>query len=217
MRSSAATSSPTVTTTASKSTFSSCSPRSALVAGVKIGSGSREPSWRPGGSAFAADPPGGPVVDAAPTRSGSRGPRTRPANMSSRSHTTARPATSAGTSGRDQVVGDQPAQLVEPPQRHPGQDLALVGDVRGEHEVEGREPVGRHHQQLAVSELIQVAHLAGVQVAGSGSRAAGCPSGPTSSWPPSSPRQPMRRRWSVPRGEAGRRVRRRSAQERMAG
>ena len=39
-----------VSTTAAYDTFSSCSPRSALVAGVKIGSGSSEPSSSPGGS-----------------------------------------------------------------------------------------------------------------------------------------------------------------------
>ena len=33
----------------SKSTFSSCSPNAAFVAGVKIGSGSRDPSTRPSG------------------------------------------------------------------------------------------------------------------------------------------------------------------------
>ena len=35
-----------------KSTFSSCSPSGALIAGVKIGCGSREPSTRPGGSSM---------------------------------------------------------------------------------------------------------------------------------------------------------------------
>ena len=35
-----------------KSTFSSCSPSGALIAGVKIGCGSREPSTRPSGSSI---------------------------------------------------------------------------------------------------------------------------------------------------------------------
>ena len=43
-RSAAAASAPTSATTASYETFSSCSPSAALVAGVKIGSGSRDPS-----------------------------------------------------------------------------------------------------------------------------------------------------------------------------
>ena len=46
-----ATSAPTVSTTTSYDTFSSCSPSAALVAGVKIGSSSRDPSCSPAGSA----------------------------------------------------------------------------------------------------------------------------------------------------------------------
>jgi hypothetical protein len=41
-----------VLATSSNETFSSCSPCSALLAGVKIGSGSIEASVRPGGSAI---------------------------------------------------------------------------------------------------------------------------------------------------------------------
>ena len=42
--------------------FSSCVPTSALVEGVKIGSGSRSLSRRPAGSRMPADRPGAPVV-----------------------------------------------------------------------------------------------------------------------------------------------------------
>ena len=56
-RSDAAVSAPTVSTTVSNGTFSSCSPSSALVAGVKIGSGSREPSTSPAGSAMPVTEP----------------------------------------------------------------------------------------------------------------------------------------------------------------
>ena len=49
-RSRPAVSAPTRATTSANAMFSSCSPSSALVAGVKIGSGSREASTRPGGS-----------------------------------------------------------------------------------------------------------------------------------------------------------------------
>ena len=75
-----------------------------------------------------------------------------------------------GHVGGDDVVGHQVGQLVEPPQRHPGQDLALVGDGGVEDEVEGRDPVAGDHQQpagvLAGVEPVEVAHLAGVEVRG---------------------------------------------------
>ena len=61
-------------------------------------------------------------------------------------------------------------ELVEPPQRHPGEDLALVGDGRVEDEVVGRDPVAGHHQQpagvLAGLDAVEVTDLAGVQVGG---------------------------------------------------
>ena len=48
---SAARSGPTVATTSSMVMFSSCSPTSALAAGVKMGSGRRSACLRPGGNA----------------------------------------------------------------------------------------------------------------------------------------------------------------------
>ena len=64
------------------------------------------------------------------------------------------------------MVGHQVGELLEPPQRHPGEDLALVGDRGVQHEVVRRDPVARDHQQVAVGEAVQVAHLAGVEVRG---------------------------------------------------
>ena len=79
--------------------------------------------------------------------------------------------------GADDVVGHQVGELLEPPQRRPGEDLALVGDRRLEHEVEDRQPVARDHQQLAdvraLGQLVEVAHLARVDVAGAGQRRRG--------------------------------------------
>jgi hypothetical protein len=72
--------------------------------------------------------------------------------------------------GRDDVVADQPGQLLEPPQRHPGEDLALVGDRGVEDEVEGRDAVARDHQEptlvLTGIDPVEVAHLPGVDVGG---------------------------------------------------
>src|ERR1019366_5910227 len=47
----------------------------------------------------------------------------------------------------DDVVGDDVQQLVEPPQRELGPNLALVGDLTVQNEVVGRDPVGGHEQQ----------------------------------------------------------------------
>ena len=42
----------------------------------------------------------------------------------------------------------------------------LSGIGRVEDEVEGRDPVAGHHQQAPVGQLVEVAHLAGVEVRG---------------------------------------------------
>jgi hypothetical protein len=62
--------------------------------------------------------------------------------------------------GRDQVVGRQRAQEVEPEERDLGQDHALAGDRRSEDAIEGRDAVGGDHQDLVVADGIDVAHLA---------------------------------------------------------
>ncbi len=64
------------------------------------------------------------------------------------------------------MVGHEVGQLVEPPQGQLRQHRTLVGDRRVEDEVERRDPVRRHEQQLVVAavRLIEVADLAGVDV-----------------------------------------------------
>ena len=83
----------------------------------------------------------------------------------------------AGHVGGHDVAGHQVGQLLEPPQRHPGQDLALVGDRGVEHEVEDGDPVAGHHEQLAGVrsglQLVEVADLAGVQVPRTADRGCG--------------------------------------------
>ena len=65
-------------TSRSNEMFSSCSPTSALVAGVKIGSGSWSLSRRPGGSAMPQTVPSADTPSS-PSRRGSRARRTRSA------------------------------------------------------------------------------------------------------------------------------------------
>ena len=64
----------------------------------------------------------------------------------------------------DDVVGHQVAEPVEPPQRHRGEDAALVRDGRGQHPVVRRDPVAGHEQQPALGGLVEVADLARVDV-----------------------------------------------------
>ncbi len=44
-----------------------------------------------------------------------------------------------------------------------GQHLALAGDRLAHDDVEGRQAVGRHHQQSVVADRVVVAHLAARQ------------------------------------------------------
>ncbi len=61
--------------------------------------------------------------------------------------------------GRNEVVGNDVAQLFQPEQRQSGQHPALVGNRRREHVVECGQPVGSdNHQVLAGG--INVAHFA---------------------------------------------------------
>src|SRR2546429_1328927 len=46
--------------------------------------------------------------------------------------------------------------LVEPGERELVQDPALLGDRRGQNDVEGGKPVGRHHKQLAIADSVRV-------------------------------------------------------------
>ena len=48
----------------------------------------------------------------------------------------------------DQMVADAlSGQLLKPPQAQLGEDDAFAGDPRGEHMVEGADPVGGDHEQ----------------------------------------------------------------------
>jgi hypothetical protein len=62
------------------------------------------------------------------------------------------------------VVGDQVPQLVEPPQGELGEDAALAGDLGRQHPVEGGNAVTGDHHEVARLVLVQLAHLAGVEV-----------------------------------------------------
>src|SRR5690606_10913380 len=65
--------------------------------------------------------------------------------------------------GRDQVVGDDVAEPLEPPHGQLGQRRALVGDGGGQWHVVDRDAVGGDQQQVT-SVGVQVADLARVQV-----------------------------------------------------
>src|SRR5580765_3397206 len=67
--------------------------------------------------------------------------------------------------GRDEVIGDNVLEEVEPEKRDLGQDLTLVRDPRRQNVVEGRDAVCCHEQQAVVVYFINVANLpAGVQL-----------------------------------------------------
>ena len=63
--------------------------------------------------------------------------------------------------GRDEVVRDDRRGLGEPEARQPGEHPALVGDRRGQDDVERADPIGGDEQQPTVVERVQVADLAG--------------------------------------------------------
>lgn len=62
------------------------------------------------------------------------------------------------------MVGDQIGELVEPPEREPGEDAALVGDLGGQDPVVRGDTVAGDHDEVARLVPVQVTHLAGVQV-----------------------------------------------------
>src|SRR5688572_13155481 len=74
---------------------------------------------------------------------------------------------------RDQVVRADVAGALEPEGRQPGQDLALVRDRRGVHDVVGRDPVRRHEQQPVLAYGVDIPHLPAGEVLESGSFAHG--------------------------------------------
>ena len=141
-------------------------PLSAFVAGVKIGSGSRSDSRRPGGQLRCRRRCRSADIPSSPSPTGSRARRTRPAagSVLARQH---RPAARArrraaaplpgnrSTSSRQQVMRHEIAHALEPERRQLRQDLALVRDARAEHVVERRDAIGRDDEQrrLAVSSV----------------------------------------------------------------
>ena len=62
------------------------------------------------------------------------------------------------------MVGRHVGEVLEPEDAHGREHPALVGHRLGHHDVEGREPVRRHHEQPAVAGVVEVAHLARVDV-----------------------------------------------------
>ena len=64
-----------------------------------------------------------------------------------------------GDVGREQVVGREVAQEVEPEQRNLREDDAFAGDRRAEDAVEGGDAVGGDEQDLVVADGVNVANL----------------------------------------------------------
>ena len=61
--------------------------------------------------------------------------------------------------GRDQMIGNDVAQQIQPEEGERGEDAAFVGNRRGEHVVEGGKPVcGDDDQEITGG--VHVAHLA---------------------------------------------------------
>ena len=146
----------------SKSMFSSCSPTSALVAGVKIGSASLSDSCRPSGSSIPQTVCSDSLV-LLPARAG----EVAADDALDRVHLEPLDPQRAagdlvGDVGRDQVVGADVLGLAEPEDRHLGQHRALAGDRRRHHDVVGGDPVGGDHQQV-VPVLVHVPDLAAVE------------------------------------------------------
>ena len=136
-------------------------PVCAFVAGVKIGSGSCSRLDQPGGQRVAADLAGGEVV--LPARAG----EVAADDALDRQHLEP-PALgrAAVLAQREQVVRDELACPREPEAREPGQHAALVGDLRRQDDVEGRDAVARDEQQALVVERVELADLAAADVQG---------------------------------------------------
>ncbi len=62
--------------------------------------------------------------------------------------------------GRDQMIGNDILQEVEPEQRHLREHSALVRNAGGQHIVERGDAVGRHEQQVLAVQIVDVANLA---------------------------------------------------------
>ena len=142
-------------------------PVSALVAGVKIGTGSRSDSCQPRRQRDPADPTGLPVLLPAGTRQ-------VPAGHALDGHRCRAPHEHGTTTQQARVTGDPSGILLRPCRQHMirhevtravepecGQlreHLALVGNRRPKHEIESRDPIGGDDQQRII-DLIQVPNL----------------------------------------------------------
>jgi hypothetical protein len=157
-----------VATTESYETFSSWSPTAALVAGVKTGSGSRDPSASPATSGSPQMPPCAVVGQSGAGQVAARHALHRHHVEPAAEH---RPAAQLllvrvqdgrhlAHARRDQVAGHQVGQLLEPPHRQPGEHRALVRDGGRQHHVVRRQPVAGDQQQVLVVDGVELAHLA---------------------------------------------------------
>ena len=146
-------------------------PVAALVAGVKIGSGSRSDSRSPAGSLTPHTDPD--LLIFLPARAGqiaARDALDRKRLCLSDQHRSAlqHVGVRAGGGGevvdarRAHVVGDDVARFSEPERRQLCEHLPLVGDARPKHVVKGRNAIGRDNQQDAgvVRKCVDVANLA---------------------------------------------------------
>ena len=153
--------------------FSSC-PVVALVDGVKMGSGKASDSFRPAGRVMPRDFAGGLVF--LPGRAGD----VSADDALDREHFGAlhqhgAPAKLVGIFadgcrilvdvGRDQVVGDDVGEVIEPEEGNLGEHASFVGDAGGQNVVESGNAVGGDEKQLLVADGVNIAHLAaGVKV-----------------------------------------------------
>ena len=118
-----------------------------------------------------------PGTPSSPSPTGSRGRRTRPGSTSASRPIIIRPRSSAATPGSATRArpggppGSVPSRWLatmsavsrEPEPRQAGEHAALVGDRRGQDDVERGQPVRRDEQQPVVVDPVQVADLARAQ------------------------------------------------------
>ena len=193
-----------------KSMFSSWSPISALVAGVKIGAGSFEALLQARRQHARRTPRRSPGTPSSRCRRGSRARPPRSAAACSRLTSIERPRTCVALVGGDdalrivagEVVRHDVAEAREPEQRHLRQHAALARDRLAHDDVERAQPVARDHQHAVAADRVVVAHLAARdqrQRVEAGSRSSGAsspaPSRATPLTPPSARARPARSAW----------------------
>ena len=136
-------------------------PVCAFVDGVKIGSGSRSDSRQALGQHVPADLAGREVV--LPARAGDVAAH----DALERQHLEP-PALgrAAVVAQREQMVRDDVLRPREPEAGEPGEHAALVRDLGGKDDVEGRDAVARDEQQPLVVECVDLADLSACDVCG---------------------------------------------------